>query len=81
MKNKLTIARSIIRKRLLFSIMKTFIFLLCTTVFGLNTENSFSQEKILIQQDQLVTVDQVFKLIKQQTTYRFIYPKKCTKKI
>ncbi|MFI0429579.1 SusC/RagA family TonB-linked outer membrane protein [Mariniflexile sp. HMF6888] len=55
--------------------MKTFIFLFCTTVFSLNGESSFSQEKVLIDQDQLVTVDQVFKIIKQQTDYRFIYPR------
>tara|TARA_R110002050_G_scaffold85907_1_gene183120 strand:- start:4751 stop:7963 length:3213 start_codon:yes stop_codon:yes gene_type:complete len=57
-------------------IMKTFIFLVCTTLFSFTTENSFSQEKVVIDQDQLVTVDQVFKIIKQQTAYNFLYPKK-----
>lgn len=75
MKIKLINARSLVRKRLLVMIMKTFIFLLCTTVFSLTTENSFSQEKVTIDKDQLVTVDQVFKIIKRQTDYRFIYPK------
>ncbi len=75
MKIKSTFVRSIIRRRLLFSIMKTFILLFCTTVFSLNGEKTFSQEKVLIDQDQLVTVDQVFKIIKQQTDYRFIYPR------
>ena len=56
-------------------IMKTFIFFLCTTVFSFNTTNSLSQEKVLIDHDRLVTVDQVFKIIKEQTNYRFIYPK------
>lgn len=75
MKNKLTTVRSIFGKRLLLLIMKTFIFLLCTTVFSFNTENSFSQEKVLIAKDQTVTVDQVFEIIKHQTKYRFIYPR------
>ena len=81
MKIKLIIVYSLIKKRLLFAIMKTFILLLCTTVFSFNVENSFSQEKVMIDQDQLVTVDQVFKIIKQQTDYRFIYPKKLFKDI
>ncbi len=79
MKINLLNARSLVEKRLLITIMKTFIFFLCTTVFSLSTTNSFSQEKVLIDQDQLVTVDQVFKIIKKQTNYRFIYPKKAFK--
>ena len=75
MKIKLTKVRSQVRKRLLFTIMKTYVFLLCTVVFGITTENSFSQEKVIISSHQLVTIDQVFKIIKQQTNYRFIYPK------
>ncbi|PLB19831.1 SusC/RagA family TonB-linked outer membrane protein [Mariniflexile rhizosphaerae] len=54
--------------------MRTFFFLLCTTVFSFTTENTFSQEKVVIDQDQTVTVDKVFKIIKEQTNYRFIYP-------
>ena len=79
MKIKLLNVLFLVRKRLLSMIMKAFIFLLCTTVFSLTTENSFSQEKVMIDQDQLVTVDQVFKIIKRQTDYRFIYPKKLFK--
>lgn len=75
MKIKLTMVRSYFTERLLLTLMKTFIFLLCTTVFSLNVENTFSQEKVMIDQDQLATVDQVFKIIKKQTDYRFIYPK------
>jgi TonB-linked SusC/RagA family outer membrane protein len=48
-------------------------------VFGFSTENSFSQEKVQIEQDQLVTVDQVFKIIKEQTDYHFLYPRKLFK--
>ncbi|MDO5979784.1 SusC/RagA family TonB-linked outer membrane protein [Flavivirga spongiicola] len=59
--------------------MKTFIFLFCTTVFSFNTENVFSQEKVKIDQDQLATIDQVFKIIQNQTDYDFIYPKRLFK--
>ncbi|MFV0564938.1 MAG: SusC/RagA family TonB-linked outer membrane protein [Flavobacteriaceae bacterium] len=55
--------------------MRTFVFLLCATVFGLNTERSLSQDKVTISRDQVVAVDEVFKIIKEQTNYRFIYPK------
>ncbi|WNH11305.1 SusC/RagA family TonB-linked outer membrane protein [Thalassobellus suaedae] len=75
MKIKLINARFLFRKRLLTMIMKTFIFLLCTTVFSLSADDTFSQEKVIIDQNQLVTVDAVFKIIKEQTNYRFIYPK------
>ena len=61
---------------MLTAIMKTFIFLFCTTVFSFNLENVFSQEKIKISQDQLVTVDQVFNIIQKQSNYDFIYPKR-----
>ena len=76
MKIKLIIVRSKLRNRMLSTIMKTFIFLFCTTVFSFNLENVFSQEKIKISQDQLVTVDQVFNIIQKQSNYDFIYPKR-----
>lgn len=66
--------RSRIRKRLLTLIMRTFIFLLCTTVFGFSSVNSFSQEKITIDTDKEVSVHDVFRIIKKQTKYRFLYP-------
>lgn len=75
MKIKLTTALSYFKERLFLTIMKTFIFLFCTTVFSFTTRNAIAQEKIKIDHDQLVTVDQVFKIIKKQTDYRFIYPK------
>ncbi|MEC3907097.1 TonB-dependent receptor [Tamlana sp. 2201CG12-4] len=54
--------------------MRTFIFLLCTTVFGLTSENILSQNaKIKITEDKVITVDEVFEIIKMQTDYRFIY--------
>lgn len=75
MKIKLSNLRFRPRKRFLMITMRIFIFFMCTTVFCLNTENSFSQEKIIIQKDQLVTVNHVFKIIKEQTSINFIYNK------
>lgn len=54
--------------------MKTFLILFCTTVFSFTTETTFSQEKIAIEQNQLVSVKEVFKMIQKQTNYSFIYP-------
>ena len=79
MKIKLTIVRSSLRKRVLTTTMKVFILLFCTTVFSFNTENSFSQEKVKIDRDQLATVAQVFVIIQNQTDYDFIYPKRVFK--
>ncbi len=75
MKIKFNDYRFQFRKRLLFIIMRTFIILFCTTVFSMSSESSFSQVKISIDRDQLVTVNQVFSIIKKQTNYGFIYPK------
>lgn len=67
------------QKRTLFMVMRTCILLICTTVFSFTTERSFSQEKVMIDQDKLATVDQVFQMISQQTDYDFIYQKKLFK--
>tara|TARA_R110002033_G_scaffold171186_1_gene217527 strand:- start:24 stop:731 length:708 start_codon:yes stop_codon:yes gene_type:complete len=54
--------------------MKTFIFLFFTTVFSLSPSNIISQNsKVIIDADTVLTVDEVFSLIKQQTKYKFIY--------
>ncbi len=76
MKFKLTNLRYFVRRRLLFVIMRMIIFLLCTSVFSLTPKLSFSQEKVMINQDQAVTVDEVFNIIQQQTNYHFIFPKR-----
>lgn len=57
----------------LLNIMRSLIFLLCTTVFSLNTITTFSQEKIVVNRNKLVTVDEVFDIIKEQTNFKFIY--------
>ena len=62
------------KKELLISIMRTFILLFCTTVFSFTSENIFSQNaKIDISADIVLTIDEVFDLIKEQTDYTFIY--------
>ena len=62
----------LLKSKLSQLIMKTFIFLFCTTVFSFSVENSFSQEKIIIQKDQLVLIDEVFKTIQLQTDFDFL---------
>ncbi|QCX37448.1 SusC/RagA family TonB-linked outer membrane protein [Aureibaculum algae] len=76
MKIKIINIRFLRGKRYLTMIMRTFIFLLCTSVFGLTSDIAFSQQKVTINHDQMVTIDKVFEIIKKQTDYHFIYPKK-----
>lgn len=73
MKIKLNHLRTHVRKPLLF-IMKTFILVLCTIFFSFTTEKSFSQEKVIIDVDKAVSVDEVFNIIQSQTKLRFLYP-------
>ena len=62
------------RKKLLKFIMRTFIFLLCSTAFGFTSGEIFSQNaKIHIDKDQVVSIDAVFDLLREQTDYTFIY--------
>ncbi|MDY7394336.1 SusC/RagA family TonB-linked outer membrane protein [Aureibaculum sp. 2210JD6-5] len=54
--------------------MKSFIFLFCTTVFSFSSGEILSQSaKVKIDTDKIITVDEVFKIIKNQTEYTFIY--------
>jgi TonB-dependent receptor len=55
--------------------MRAFLFFFCTTAFSFSSLSTFSQEKIVIDSDQTISVYQVFKIVKNQTDYRFIYPK------
>jgi len=74
MKIKLTQVLSLKRKNVLTVIMKTFIFLFCSTVFSLSPVGIFSQNtKVEIESDQTLTIDEVFEIIKRQTDYNFIY--------
>ena len=45
------------KKRLLCTIMKTFIFLMCTTMFGFTNKNLFAK-KIVVEKNQAITVGQ-----------------------
>lgn len=74
MKTKLINGRFLFGKRLLKIVMKTFIFLLCTTIFALSPSNAVSQNsKVKIDKDMVLTVDEVFDLIMDQTDYKFFY--------
>ncbi|WP_170179804.1 SusC/RagA family TonB-linked outer membrane protein [Flavivirga rizhaonensis] len=62
------------RKELLQFIMRTFVFLFCTTVFSFSPIDIFSQNtNITIEQDKKVTIDEIFDLIRSQTDYTFLY--------
>lgn len=62
------------RKVLLKLMMRTFIFLFCTTVFSLVPNHLSSQNhKIVIHADKVVAVDEVFDIIKAQTDYMFVF--------
>ncbi|WP_298486228.1 TonB-dependent receptor [uncultured Maribacter sp.] len=74
MEIKLTNTRFSHRKRLLMIIMRTFIFLFVTSIFAFTPNNILSQNsKIEIKENKTLTVDEVFKLIKNQTDYKFFY--------
>ncbi len=56
-------------------LMKTLILLFYCSAFSLTTSETFSQNKIInIDKDQLVSIDVVFDLLRDQTEYTFIYP-------
>ncbi|SFW59194.1 TonB-linked outer membrane protein, SusC/RagA family [Sinomicrobium oceani] len=75
MKNRLTIILIPYGKRLLTCVMRTLILLLCCSVFGFTPGKSLSQHKFIhIQNDQVVAIDVVFDMLKDQTDLTFIYP-------
>lgn len=54
--------------------MRIFIFMFCTVLFSLTPKSVGSQnDKIVIDADAVISVDDVFKIIKSQSEYRFIY--------
>ena len=62
------------RKQLLMNIMRILIFFFCTTFFALTPNDVVSQNsKVKIAEDKLLTVDEVFYLIMDQTNYKFFY--------
>jgi hypothetical protein len=74
MEIKLNNTSFLFRKNMFKVIMKTFLFLFCTSVFSFTSNEVFSQnEKIRIDADKMLTVDEIFSLITEQTDYSFIY--------
>ena len=74
--------RPIFGKRLLKMMMRTLIFTCCFTVFSLSPGDLLSQDiNITINTDKIVSVDEVFKLISDQTDYNFIYSEDCFEQI
>lgn len=74
MKFKLTIPRLSMRKQGLAFIMRTFVFLFCTTVFSFSSGDLLSQNsKIVFDEDKMMTVNHIFDMIDQQTDYSFVY--------
>lgn len=63
-----------IKKKLLELIMRTFLFLFCTTLFSLTPTSIFSQnDKININRDKVISVDEVFNIVRAQSDYMFAY--------
>jgi len=74
MKINLTIRLFYIRKWLLIPIMRTFIFLFCTSIFSFTPNNVCSQNvRIIVSEDTLLSVNEVFDIIDRQTDYKFLY--------
>lgn len=74
MEIKFTKPPFLLKKEILQFIMRTFIFLFCTTVFSFSPGAIFSQNtKITIGADKIVTIDEIFELISKQSEYVFVY--------
>ncbi|MFV0540233.1 MAG: SusC/RagA family TonB-linked outer membrane protein [Aestuariibaculum sp.] len=54
--------------------MRAIILLFCTTVFSFSPTHIFSQNtKVKIDRDKIVTIDEVFDIIREQTDFSFLY--------
>ncbi len=74
MKIKPTNVLFFLRTKLLKNVMKTLIFFFCSAVFSITPNHVLSQNvKVKIDHDKTVSIDEVFKLISNQTDYKFIY--------
>ncbi|MCK0190692.1 TonB-dependent receptor [Arenibacter sp. F20364] len=63
-------------KRTLLNGMKVLIFLMSTMAFCLSTNDTFAQETIYLEKNQELSIDEVFDILKKQTDYNFVYPRK-----
>ena len=62
------------KKKKLHFLMRTFILLFCTTVFSFSSNDIFPKNSnIVIDEDKMVAIDEVFNLLRDQTEYTFIY--------
>ena len=62
------------KRDLIKTIMRTFIFLFCTTILAFVPDKGLSQNaKIKIDENMTVSVNEVFNLIESQTDYNFIF--------
>lgn len=62
------------KRKLLRTIMRTFLFLCFTTAFSFTPNTTFSQNaKIRIKADITISVDRIFEIIQQQAGYKFVY--------
>ena len=74
MKIKIIKAVFVKRKSISTLIMRTIILFLSLTLFSFTPSGALSQNlRIVVKNDQKVSVDQIFDLIKQQTKFRFVY--------
>ena len=74
MEFNLTTACFFKRKQVLKVIMRTFIFLFCTSVFSFSSGDLLAQgSKIIIDTNKTLTVDEIFDMIDKQTDYSFVY--------
>ena len=76
MKIKFINSYSCYRKGVLLFIMRLYVFLFISTMFALTPTNVVSQNSVItISENQSLSVDEVFQLIKKQTDYKFFYEK------
>ena len=69
-----TNALLIFKRRVIPVLMKAFIFFFCITVSAFTPNTALSQDaQIVIDEDKIVSVDEVFKLIMKQTDIVFLY--------
>jgi TonB-dependent receptor len=60
-------------KVILLFTMRIFIILFYTTLFAFSPEIAFSQNTVSVDEDKIITVDEVFELVRRQTDYMFVY--------
>ncbi|OYX83785.1 MAG: hypothetical protein B7Y83_10385, partial [Flavobacteriales bacterium 32-34-25] len=63
-----------LKRKFLLTSMKAFILFFCTTAFSFSPSKVFTQNvNIVVDKDKVVTIDEVFDLLREQTDFTFIY--------